>query len=584
MNRSKRLPQIFHTLAAEHKGSVLLQTSRVDSANRFSYLFLRPRAVLHVAELTAIPKLFDQIETALETGCFVAGFLSYECGYHFESFKTADVPQLDVPLAWFGVYEQAIRYDHETGQISGELPDISADNVEASSNRHLLNRVSLRIEPAAYMRNIERIKEYIAAGDTYQVNFTDRVEGALPAGGMDAFEVLLRQQPVAYSAFLNLAECQIASLSPELFFRIAGDMIYTRPMKGTMPRGLDLQEDQAAQAALKNDVKNRSEHVMIVDLLRNDLGRLCTMGSVQVHDLFNVEKYQSLLQMTSTIAGKLPRHWRYYDVFRSLFPSGSITGAPKLRTMQIIQELEPSPRGAYTGAIGFIAPDRSAVFNVAIRTLVIGDGKFVMGVGGGIIADSDPAMEYDECLLKASFLTRKSPAKTLRETMLWDNGFARLHLHLQRLEESAEYFDFVYSRSSVMSHLQDLARGYDPGKQYRMRLQLTEEGDVRTDSSLLERSRMALRVRVSASTTFSKDVLLRHKTSLRSFYDEQLEEARREGFDEVIFLNEHGEVTEGAISNILIRRDKKLFTPPVTCGLLPGTYRRYLLEERAIAQ
>jgi para-aminobenzoate synthetase/4-amino-4-deoxychorismate lyase len=351
-----------------------------------------------------------------------------------------------------------------------------------------------------------------------------------------------------------------------------------------MPRGLDSAEDAQAILRLQRDEKNRSEHVMIVDLLRNDLGRICTTGSVSVEDLFSVERYETLLQMTSTISGTLRPGALFHDIFRAMFPCGSITGAPKIRTMQIIRELEPNPRGIYTGAIGFIAPNRSAVFNVAIRTLVLKDGHVHMGVGGGIVADSIPEDEHRECLLKASFLTRAHHPFQLIETMLWDNEYFLLSLHLDRIESSASYFNFVFDRSAIQSQLHDLAHTFTAGQRYRVRLLLHPDGSLTLTHSPLFEEPSTIRVKLSSERTSSTDVFLRHKTTHRQFYDQQYAAARAAGFDEVIFTNERGEVTEGAISNLFIEQSGKLLTPPLTCGVLPGIMRRHLLETHATAE
>ena len=323
---------------------------------------------------------------------------------------------------------------------------------------------------------------------------------------------------------------------------------------------------------------------MIVDLLRNDLGRICTMGSVQVEEIFTVEKYETLLQMTSTISGTLRPGLRYYDIFKSMFPGGSITGAPKIRTMQIIHELEREPRGIYTGAIGFISPDGSSAFNVAIRTVVMNKNEGSMGVGGGIVADSDPAGEYRECLLKAAFLTRSQPDFQLLETMLWNCQFLFLPQHLERLESSAAYFNFLFDWNSAESQLTEYATRFSPGEEYVVRLLLDRAGRTAISARQFLPEQPTGRIRLSAERIASRNVFLRHKTTNRAFYDEHYAQARAEGFDEVIFLNEHGEVTEGAISNLFIRKAGKLITPPLACGVLPGVFRRHLLETEPAAQ
>lgn len=581
------LPKHLHETVAATPGSVLLQTSRFDASNRYSYLFLNPAKVIVASRLDDISTLFQQIEQALASGFYVAGYLSYECGYHFERFDGLNLSPNELPLAWFGIYNQPFVYDHADARFTGTEPTIITNVPREEGRSPFTNKATLAISEDEYCKRIEKIKEYIQAGDTYQVNFTDSVSMQTTASPASAFAMLSESQPVSYSAFINTAGHHILSLSPELFFRIESGRITTRPMKGTMPRGLDLAEDAQQSIKLQNDPKNRSEHVMIVDLLRNDLGRVCTMGSVHVDDIFSVERYETLLQMTSTISGTLQPNLRYYDIFKAIFPSGSITGAPKIHTMQLIQQLERAPRGIYTGAIGFISPNGSAVFNVAIRTLVLKDGTAQMGVGGGIVADSTPAEEYRECLLKARFLTRTRQPFQLIETMLCQHAQLRfLNMHLDRLESSATYFDIPFDRSSIQSQINATTNQLQPEESYRIRLLLDPSGNITLTSEKLSPESEATKISIilSPNPTNSTDVFLRHKTTHRERYDSDLAQARADGFDEVIYINERGEVTEGTISNIFIQQANKLLTPPLTSGVLSGIYRRYLLETNPTAE
>jgi para-aminobenzoate synthetase/4-amino-4-deoxychorismate lyase len=578
------LPESAPAAVAAQAGSILLETSRFDPSNQRSYLFLNPAETIVAHQLDEIPRVFARIEAALREGFHVAGFFSYECGTHFKRSAGASAEAGELPLAWLGLYRNPFVFDHALGRFEGPAPELPSA-IPAQSDLDLIPRgLTLEIAPEEYGARILEIKEYIAAGDTYQVNFTDRVSFPVQATPSALYAALSRQQPVAYGAFLNVAGQHILSFSPELFFRIDGGRIVTRPMKGTMARGRDAAEDRLAALWLQNDEKNRSEHVMIVDLLRNDLGRICQTGSVVVEDLFSVEKYETLLQMTSTIAGVLRPGVGYYEIFRSMFPSGSITGAPKLRTMEIIRELEQRPRGVYSGAIGFISPGGSSVFNVAIRTMVMKDGLACMGVGGGIVADSDLRDEYRECQLKAAFLTRARPQFQLIETMLWEKEFRLLPLHLDRLEASAAYFDFSFDRDAVLKRLLALSDSFEDGTRQRVRLLLYANGKIAVDNSELQAEPDSLRVKISGQRTSSTNVFLRHKTTLREFYDHELAAARAEGFDELLFINENGELTEGAISNLFLERAGKLLTPPLACGLLPGVYRRHLLETRPNAE
>jgi para-aminobenzoate synthetase / 4-amino-4-deoxychorismate lyase len=584
LNQWTQLPVWLHSVVAQSPNSVLLQTSRFDEFNKQSLLFSNALRTIVAVDLDEIPELFRQIEEALTSGLYVAGYVGYECGYHFERFDDIAVASSDLPLAWFGIYGAPAVYGHATGCLEGApcLPVTEPTSEEVSER--FAEHIDLAIAKDDYCARIREIKQYIAAGETYQVNFTDRVCVATTLSADQAFGALLQQQPVAYSALLNIADNHILSLSPELFFRIEGDRIVTRPMKGTMPRGLDIAEDTEAVLRLQHDEKNRSEHVMIVDLLRNDLGRICTMGSVRVEDIFSVEKYETLLQMTSTVSGTLRRGLSYYEIFKAMFPSGSITGAPKIRTMQIIHEMEQTPRGIYTGAIGYISPNGSSTFNVAIRTLVLKDGEARMGVGGGIVADSEPSEEYRECLLKTEFLVRPPRDFQLIETMLWDGKSSFLSMHLDRLEASAEYFSFSCDRDAITAQLIEASSRFQAEQLYRVRLLLDASGNVTVTPTKHPPDASTGLIRLSRERTSSKDVFLRHKTTQRKLYESQYAEARANGFDDVIFLNEKEEVTEGTISNIFIRRADQLLTPPLSSGVLPGVFRRHLLETTADAE
>ena len=577
-----QLPQHIYTLVAENPGAILLETERCDTANQTSHLFLNPIQTTIANKLEDLPTLFADIEAALAKGHHAAGYLSYECGYHFEYFDKIPTFNDETPLAWFGIYAQPIAFNHATGTFTPDPPTPTSTS-ETPSTQPFAENITLTISPNDYCEKILEIKKLIAAGDTYQVNFTDRLALNTTLDPAAAFSTLSHQQPVPYAAFLNIAGQHILSLSPELFFKLHDNKITTRPMKGTMPRGNDLESDTLAALTLQHDEKNRSEHIMIVDLLRNDLGRICTMGSVHVEDLFTIERYETLLQMTSTISGKVKPNLTFYEIFRALFPSGSITGAPKIRTMQIIRDLEQHPRGIYTGAIGHIAPNRSATFNVAIRTLTLKDGRAEMGVGGGIVADSDPAAEYRECLLKASFLTHPPNDFQLIETILWNGDFYLFTEHLDRLAASATYFNFTCDRATIITQLKSLTITFDPNTKYRVRLLLDAAGTTTITANPLT-TQPTGRIALATDPTDSTDFFLHHKTTRRTLYDRLYKEATAQGYDDIIFFNEHNELTEGAISNIFLRKGSQLLTPPLTSGVLPGIYRRHILETNPNAE
>jgi para-aminobenzoate synthetase/4-amino-4-deoxychorismate lyase len=359
--------------------------------------------------------------------------------------------------------------------------------------------------------------------------------------------------------------------------------IATRPMKGTASRGRTTREDRDRAEWLRNDPKNRAENVMIVDLLRNDLGRLCNYGSVRAESLFAVERYPTLWQMTSTVTGELRPEVGFQQVFRALFPCGSVTGAPKVRAMQLLAAIEQRPRGVYTGAIGFFSKEQT-VFNVAIRTLELDGEHGAMGVGGGIVIDSDPAGEFRECLLKAEFLTaagdRLPERFELLESLLWRRGYPLLELHLDRLIDSAEYFGFACDRQEARSALLNYARSFAGPEPRKVRLLLDPDGELHIENEILPDYEITIpaRVRIASRRTDPQDAMLFHKTTHRPLYAEAFQTAIKAGYDDVLFLNQRGEVAEGAIHNIFMEKDGRWLTPPIECGLLAGVQRRRILE------
>jgi len=578
LNAYTQLPAKYHALAASKPGSVLLQTSRFDADNYRSYLFTHP-----VRTLSASSSLFNEIEQALTGGAYVAGFFTYECGEGLQAVGHRGLQDTTTPQAWFGVYSKAFVFNHRTGKFEGEPPDdFLLEDVHANHGFNIQN-LHFGISEIDYAQKITTIQEYIRSGDTYQVNFTDKLRFDFSGSPEALFAALIASQQVQYGAFLYAEEWRILSFSPELFFRLKDRRIVTRPMKGTARRGADSAEDDVIAHWLRNDTKNRSENVMIVDLLRNDLGRICEYGSVQVDQLFAVEKYKTLFQMTSEISGSLRPGIRYSDIFGSLFPCGSVTGAPKHRTLEIIQELEHEPRGVYTGAIGFFSPKHEAVFSVPIRTVVLEHNRGVMGVGGGIVIDSQAEDEFRECLLKSEFLTHRKEPFELLESILWNDGYGLLPLHLERMESSAMYFGFSFDRKIILAALEDAEKQFASEARMKVRVLLACSGTVKVTHTPVAKPANGGKITVSSVRVFSGDRFLRHKTTCRQLYNQQHEQALRQGYEETLFLNERGEVTEGAISNVFIEKEGRWSTPPVACGLLPGTYRRHLLETKPSA-
>ena len=582
--RFHALPVSVHTLVAETAGAILFETSRRSDADIRSYLFLNPVRVFRVETPDELPELFRAIDSASSEGLYAAGYLGYECGYHFEPAALATTERVgdpSTPVAWFGFYRDPIIFDHASGEFNRDLPlpDLPAGNAFA------LEAVpQLEISAEIYLKQVQRVKQLIERGDTYQVSLTTRLLLAAPENAAAMFTHMMASQPVEFGAFLNLGPMQILSASPELFFRRDGDRIEVRPMKGTVRRGRTTEEDVQHARWLRADEKNRSENVMIVDLLRNDLGRICKAGSVKVEDLFTIERYPTVLQMISTVRGVLRDPISDYDLFRALFPSGSIVGAPKIRTMQIVREIERRSRGVYTGSIGFIAPDRKATFSVAIRTVVLQNGMAEMGVGSGIVYDSDPLAEYDECRSKAGFLANSTIDMQLIETMLWDSRYEFLEEHLARLAASAEYFDYRLDLDRVRSALDREAAKFQTGERWRVRLLLGANASSEVTARMLTEEQELVDVVIAAQPTSSDDVFLRHKTTRRKVYDEAHALARSRGFADAIFRNERAEITEGAIHNIIVVKGGAWKTPPLSSGVLPGIFRDLLIRRGEVLE
>jgi para-aminobenzoate synthetase/4-amino-4-deoxychorismate lyase len=551
---------------------------------------------------------FTKAQEKLGNGFFLAGYVSYEFGYMLEPrLARSFVPRLPsghscapLPLADLSVFNKPVIYDHQTGSSKGSDSWPSGQG-SGSGAAFSIDNLRLNLEREKYLEAIHRIKSYIEEGDTYQVNYTLKLLFDFSGSVSEFYCSLRRNQSVSYSGLIKNKETTILTFSPELFFRKKGNQINVRPMKGTMLRGRTISEDRKFAEFLHHDIKNRSENVMIVDLLRNDLGRLSRMGGVSVQSLFDVETYETLHQMTSSIRGQVNHSVSVEEMFKALFPCGSVTGAPKIRTMEIIRELEAEDRGVYTGAIGFISPDGEAVFNVPIRTLVLQGNKGEMGIGSGIVWDSDPMGEWEECKLKGRFLTSPAPEFKLIETMLWrpESGYWLLDLHLDRLAESAGYFAYPLELEKVREALQDLIADFastTPVKSQRVRLTLSRAGEYAITHSELHENYLPEvepavvmqqktgkdipKVIFSCRNTDSNSVYLYHKTSLRKLYDdERTQLVDNKGYYEVLFMNEKGEVTEGSYSNIFLQKEGRLLTPPVSCGLLPGVLRRYLLQQ-----
>ncbi len=551
-------------------GGMIVQTGRGAGGWR---QFAAPREIIRAHTVADVKPALARVAECACRGAWVAGYVCYEAAPAFDPALVTAPPASDLPLLWFGVYDQAQPV---------RLP--SPVSPAAASPAWTPN-----VRPDEYAASIDRIRAWIAAGDTYQVNHTLRLRGPWTDNPWPLFLAMTQAQGGLLGACLNLGNHVISCASPELFFDLRDGHVRCCPMKGTAPRGCGFNEDRRLARHLHRCEKNRAENLMIVDMVRNDLGRVAIPGTVCVPHLFRIETFRTVLQMTSVVTAEtratLP------ELFAALFPSASITGAPKVRAMQIIAGEEKTARGVYTGAIGVVAPGgRCARFNVAIRTAVFNRaaGTAEYGVGGGIVWDSSVAGEYAECIAKTRVLTAVTPSFQLLETLRWTpgRGYILLEQHLRRLQQSARYFRFHLPFGAVRRRLTELATGWGATTSpQRVRLLVSSDGIITLEHRAAPpvRPRRPWRLAVALSPVAAENPFLYHKTTHRAVY-ETARQACPE-CEDVVLWNARGEVTETTIANLAIKQHGgRWVTPPVACGLLPGTLRERLLARGTLRE
>jgi para-aminobenzoate synthetase/4-amino-4-deoxychorismate lyase len=517
-----------------------------------------------------LPALLAGVEDAAAAGHLVAGYVAYEAAAAFD-LPVQRVPGA-APLAWFGVFPaaSAIRHAHVPDSWRGEQP-----------------RLDWRpsVDRRGYEAAVARLREHIGDGNAYQLNYTFRMRTPYGGDPRALFAALTEAQDGAWSAFIDTGDAVICSASPELFFQRDGRRLVTRPMKGTAPRGRWPAEDDARAQELTASAKNRAENVMIVDLMRNDLGRISRPGSVAVTALFEAERYPAQWQMTSTVEAELVEGTGLPAIFGALFPAGSVTGAPKIRSMEILAEVEDAPRGIYCGAIGLVEPGGRAHFNVAIRTVTVDrrTGTAGFGVGSGIVWDSETAAEFEECRVKAAILTAPGAGFALVESLRWEpeTGYSRLDRHRARIAASAGYFGIPFDAARFDAVL--AAAATDLPVPSKVRLLLAPDGVCTASARPIAPTPAPLRVALADAPVDPADVFLFHKTTRREVYD-RADAAKPDGVDTVVLWNTRCEVTEAVNFNVIAEIDGRRVTPPVDCGLLAGTLRAELLESGAIVK
>ena len=521
------------------------------------YTFTQPIRELKTRDLAEVADLLAQVESYQEQGYYVVGYVSYEAAPAFEEkLAVHKSPLLGAYLLYFTVHD---RVETSPIPLTYEEVDLPSKWQEETSAEN-------------YEKAIARIQHHLRQGDTYQVNYTVQLKQDLSANPFAIYNRMVVEQEAGYNAYVEHDEMAVISMSPELFFEQNDRELTTRPMKGTTQRGVTDQEDLAQASWLEQDPKNRSENMMIVDLLRNDMNRISEVGSEHVESLCQVEQYSTVWQMTSTIKSQLRPDVDLVEIFRSLFPCGSITGAPKIATMEIIKNLEPQPRGVYCGTIGLLLPNGRRIFNVAIRTIQLHQGKAIYGVGGGITWDSTWESEYREVHQKAAVLYRKqarfqliTTGKISQKQLLFEDQ------HLERLTKASRYFAFPFDPEELRQKIEEECQVCDSHQDYRLRITLSKSGEIELSRQILS----------PLSPSFCKAKLCLQEADLQqafTYFKTTYRPHLSLGKQEIIYHNAAGELLETSIGNLVLKINGKLYTPPIRLGILPGIYRQHLLE------
>ncbi|MBX7481834.1 aminodeoxychorismate synthase component I [Qipengyuania qiaonensis] len=569
---------------AERHPFVLLDDARERGAAD-ALLFENPREVFVAHRPDQVEDALAAAETARKAGGELAGYIAYEAGLALEAKlrPLADTRSGGAgPLVWLGLFDPPERI------AAADMPGWLTERVQGPGS---VGPLDPQISPGGYELAFATLQEAIRAGDIYQANLTFPLAGSFTGDPLGLYAALRPAAQAGYGGVIFDGSHWLLSLSPELFVSLKGREAKAKPMKGTRPRGVDAASDRALAEELAGSVKDKAENLMIVDLMRNDLSRVAEAGSVRVDEPFAIESYPTVHTMVSAVRARLTEGRTALDLVKALFPCGSITGAPKIRAMELIGAVERDPRGPYCGAIGRIGADGDAAFNVAIRTLRLTEienarGKAVLGVGGAIVADSEPRAEWREALLKGAFARASSPDHRaaqfdLIETMRFtpETGIPHLETHLMRMKTSAAELGFSFDRHDARNQLHALCFVLE--KESRVRLLASRSGAIALEAhDLPDAWREPAQCIVLPLPVDPGDWRLRHKTSDRGFYDDGQRVAREHGAQEALFVREDGLLTEGCVTSIFVRgADDVLLTPPANLGLLPGVFRQTLLDE-----
>lgn len=542
--------------------NTMLQFDFSDDNHKEPMVFTNPIRLITTNQANELARCWAELEAAIEEGYYVAGYVSYEAAYSLYGMRSKYDNEA-LPLLSFGVFEAPTS----SITIKKEAYHIGAWKMQASKE--------------SYQADFQSIMNAINNGLVEQVNYTVKFKADFDGDAFHYYNVLKNAQDASYAAYLEIENKKILSVSPELFFRVKDDKIRVKPMKGTIKRGKTYEEDMAMAKYLRHSEKNKHENEMITNLMIEELKNVAQEDSIHVTKAFTVEKYPTLYQMTSTVEGTLLPDQSIIHILQQLFPCGSISGAPKKETLQLIHELERLPRDVYCGAIGYITPNREAIFNVPIRTVMIDTATKIAsyGAGGAITAQSTMEDEYEEVLTKTKVLTYEADDFSLLETIgLYDGEYIVLEEHLKRLKKSSAYFSYIYDEAHIKEILSSYQKKYKQGS-YRLRMTLAKNGKVTTTIAPLQAAETN-QVAFAKAPIRKENRLLYHKTTNRSLYTSH----QQAGLFDTLLWNEDGEVTEFTIGNVVLEIDGKLYTPPVKAGLLPGTYRENLLQNQIIKE
>ena len=553
---------------------ILLENTK--SIEQDAFLFENPVVEIICHKGEDLRACFQKIDELRQSGHYISGYVSYEAGYYLvdkNDFKITHQDNEDAILLHLYAFKNVTKISQ--AELNDYFSKLDAGDIA-------LNNLSFGLSKAEYTKGFETIQQNIKDGNTYQINFTTKFHFDCVGSDLALYQALRARQKVEFGAFLKLPEHSVLSISPELFFRKSGQYIESKPMKGTFPRVKDPVEDQVIVDFMRQDEKTLSENVMIVDLIRNDISRITKPGSVAVKNLFEIQSYETVHQMISTVTGKVDEKISVEEIFTNLFPCGSITGAPKISTMKIIEQIEKAPRGIYTGAIGYITPDNDMCFNVPIRTAILQkDGSAELGVGGGIIHGSVCEDEYNECILKAKFLTSVQKYQLI-ESMLWDakaQQILRLDQHITRLTESAHALNFQCDIAELTQKLHTFTE-LKIQQNSKIRVLLHRDGQLEISHSVIGAPSDDVKyIMLSEHKIDANNILLKYKTTERSLYESEFQKVAQQNCYDVLFMNTNDEITECSRHNIFIEKDGQWFTPPLESGLLGGMKRAELIAE-----